>query len=210
MSRENIFRRLRPSKPRDPQNALDRLNQQSRNLIPARGLNSNKDTFIFYATQSGATLDTLESLEQIPEKTMEFLSRHNLAAQIRLAPDPVLQELPWPKILEVSSGPARDADQTSLTSVVAAIAETGSLLVASSSRHPSTLNILPENHLVLLKSADIVGCYEDAYDRLQGQIPRTMTLITGPSRTGDIELKIQLGAHGPRRLHILLLNTSHP
>ena len=193
---------------RDPTIALDRLDQQSRNLIPARGLTAKPDDFIFYASQAGATIVCLESMREVPGQVMTFLSQHNLASRIRLAPDPELEGLPWPGVLEVSSGVARDTDQTSLTGAVAGIVETGSLLVASSPTHPSTLNILPENHLVLLKTKDLVGSYEDAYDRLQGRLPRTMTIITGPSRTGDIELKIQLGAHGPRRLHILLLETT--
>jgi L-lactate dehydrogenase complex protein LldG len=57
----------------------------------------------------------------------------------------------------------------------------------------------------------VTGSYEDAWDRLRrhvgdGVMPRTVNLITGPSRTGDIEQTIELGAHGPRRLHIILLD----
>ena len=55
-----------------------------------------------------------------------------------------------------------------------------------------------------------LGPYEDAWDRLraaegEGRLPRTVNFITGPSRTGDIEQTIQMGAHGPRRLHVILV-----
>jgi L-lactate dehydrogenase complex protein LldG len=90
-------------------------------------------------------------------------------------------------------------------------------MLASGPSGPTTLNFLPETHMVVLKARDIAGCYEDAWDRLravQGTaedgalLPRTVNMITGPSRTADIEQTIQLGAHGPRRLCILLVDDS--
>ena len=77
---------------------------------------------------------------------------------------------------------------------------------------PTTLNFLPENHVVVLKKSELVGAYEDAWDRLRdavgpdGLLSRVVNMITGPSRTGDIEQTIELGAHGPLRLHILLVD----
>jgi L-lactate dehydrogenase complex protein LldG len=54
----------------------------------------------------------------------------------------------------------------------------------------------------------VVAAYEDGWDRLRegGGMPRAINFITGPSRTGDIEQRIELGAHGPRRLHIILVD----
>ena len=73
--------------------------------------------------------------------------------------------------------------------------------------HPTTLNFLPDTHVVVLLASQIVGSYEDAWDRLRDvdSMPRTVNFITGPSRTGDIEQTIFLGAHGPRRMHIVLV-----
>jgi L-lactate dehydrogenase complex protein LldG len=77
--------------------------------------------------------------------------------------------------------------------------------------NPTTLNFLPETHIVVLPKSAVTGSYEDVWDRLrqhvgEGVMPRTVNLVTGPSRTGDIEQTIELGAHGPRRLHIILLD----
>ena len=67
---------------------------------------------------------------------------------------------------------------------------------------------------MLLRSSAIVGAYEEAWDRLRvgrrdpmtgGWMPRNLMLVTGPSRSADIEQTLELGAHGPRRLHILLV-----
>ena len=88
-------------------------------------------------------------------------------------------------------------------------------MLASGPAAPTTLNFLPENHIVVLKASQVVGPYEDAWDRLraangEGRLPRTVNFITGPSRTGDIEQTIQMGAHGPRRLHVILVEDEAP
>jgi L-lactate dehydrogenase complex protein LldG len=90
------------------------------------------------------------------------------------------------------------------------VAETGTLILTSGPDNPTTLNFLPENHIVILFADDIAGNYEDVWDRLRrmngSNLPRTVNMITGPSRTGDIEQTIELGAHGPRRLHIMIVD----
>jgi L-lactate dehydrogenase complex protein LldG len=83
-------------------------------------------------------------------------------------------------------------------------------MLLSGPTHPTTLNFLPEVHIVVLRAADVVGPYENAWARVRtardnGAMPRTVNFVTGPSRTADIEQTIQLGAHGPRRLHIILV-----
>ena len=88
----------------------------------------------------------------------------------------------------------------------AGVAETGTLIMRSGPNHPTTLNFLPDTHIVVIRKSQVVGTYEDAWDRLrEGDMPRTVNLITGASRTGDIEQTIFMGAHGPRRMHIVLV-----
>src|SRR3546814_19426494 len=93
----------------------------------------------------------------------------------------------------------------------AGIAETGTVMMASGPDAPITLNFLPENHVVVLRASQVTGTYEEAWQRLRearwrGVMPRAVNLITGPSRTGDIEQTLLLGTHGPRRLHVLLVD----
>ena len=101
------------------------------------------------------------------------------------------------------------AGDTAAASVAfAGIAETGTLMLLSGPENPITLNFLPDSHLVVLSETDLVGSFEGAWSRLRASHPRlpgTVNLFTGPSRSADIEQKLQLGAHGPIRLHILLL-----
>jgi L-lactate dehydrogenase complex protein LldG len=129
-----------------------------------------------------------------------------------MAPDEELEALPWKDqpMLTVTRGAAREPDAVSVTGALAGIAETGTLMLHSGPGGPSSLNFLPETHVVVLPAARVVGSYEDGWDLLRrrfgnGTMPRTVNFITGPSRSADIEQTIQLGAHGPRRLHIVLV-----
>ena len=97
-----------------------------------------------------------------------------------------------------------------MSRAVVAAAETGTLFLVSGTDNPTTLNFLPEAHTILIAASEIVGSYEEAWDRLraiygQGTLPRTVNLISGPSRTADIEQTIVRGAHGPSRLLVLIL-----
>lgn len=195
-----------------------RLETPRRGPIPARGqgdAQTLRTRFIAMAEAAAATLDQCPDAQAIPAAVARYLAQHNLPATVRIAPDPALQALPWSALssLTVASGAGQPEDSTGVTGCLAGIAETGTLLLASGPHHPTTLEFLPETHIVVLRAEDLVGCYEDAWDRLRARVrsegmafPRAAVFITGPSRTGDIEQIIQLGAHGPRRLHILLVN----
>ena len=192
-----------------------RLGAAARGLVPARGQippAAQVDLFEAMAVEQAATVTRIASLDEVPAALADYLKAANLAPKLRLAPSPELQNLPWDSqpMIEVETGRAQGRDQVSLTGAMAGIAETGTLLLASGPEAPTTLNFLPDNHVVVLKASQVVGAYEDGWDRLReiygrGRLPRTVNFITGPSRTADIEQTIQLGAHGPRRLHILLV-----
>ena len=112
-------------------------------------------------------------------------------------------------MLEIHSGPAKDQDAVGLTTAYAGIAETGTLMLLSGPQTPTTLAFLPETSLIALSTERILRAYEDGFALLRaehGALPRSVNFITGPSRSGDIEQTIQLGAHGPRRLCVLLVD----
>jgi len=160
-----------------------------------------------------ATLQRVDSADEVPGAVADYLKGLNLPPSLRLAPSPELDDLPWSDqpLLEIKKGAAAAEDEVSVTGAFAAVAETGTLMLRSDSESPTSLGFLPENHVVVLKASQTVGSYEDAWDRLrdeqgQGRMPRSVNFITGPSRTGDIEQKIELGAHGPRRLHFILID----
>lgn len=148
---------------------------------------------------------------EIPAAISGYLLARGLPMRLRRGADRLLAELPWVSApaLIVETGPAQDGDTTGLSRAVAAAAETGTLALASGRDNPVTLGFLPDTHLVVLRTGDIVGSYEEACamvrDSEAGALPRTLNLVTGASRTGDIGGRIVMGAHGPRRLAVILL-----
>jgi L-lactate dehydrogenase complex protein LldG len=148
----------------------------------------------------------------VPEAVARYLAAENLPAELVMAPDPSLDAIPWSTwpLLQIRRGRAEAEDRVSITPCHAAIAETGTLMLISGAHTPTTLNFLPETHIVVVRHDQVVATYEDGWDRLRAAtqtefLPRVVNFITGPSRTADIEQHIELGAHGPRRLHIVLV-----
>jgi L-lactate dehydrogenase complex protein LldG len=111
--------------------------------------------------------------------------------------------------MTILDGASAGADLSAVSHAFAGVAETGSLIVLSGPDNPVTLNFLPDNHIIVLSGADLFGDLESVWTKLRrdlgkGVMPRTVNIITGPSRSADIEQTLLLGAHGPRRLHILI------
>jgi len=188
----------------------DRIAGHARGIRPSRIDTADlKQMFVDYAAKVDVTVDRVASLDDVPDKVADYLAQENLPAELRVAPDPALDTVPWDKrpTLTVSKGASDGTHEVGLTAAFAGIAETGTLMMKSGPAHPTTLNFLPDTHLVVLHASQIVGSYEDAWDRLRAgeAMPRTVNFITGPSRTGDIEQTIFLGAHGPRRMHIVMV-----
>jgi L-lactate dehydrogenase complex protein LldG len=103
---------------------------------------------------------------------------------------------------------AAGGDRLTVTSAYAGVAETGSLVLLSSAQSPTTLNFLPDDHVIVVRESQIVKHIEDVWARMRSDkraMPRTVNFITGPSKTADVEQTIQEGAHGPRRLHVILV-----
>ena len=181
-------------------------------VIPdrVRGLDATgrKAQFTDMAVQAAATVRHISSAAEIPPAVAEFLGERSLPRRGVVAAD--LAELPWQAAgLDIRIGRGEDGDAFSVTGAFAGIAETGTLMLLSGASSPTTLNLLPEAHIVALAAGDIIGTYEDAWSRMGAQgmtMPRTVNFITGPSRTADIEQTMQFGAHGPRRLHVLLID----
>jgi L-lactate dehydrogenase complex protein LldG len=206
--------------PAEPASGLaGRIAAHRRNLIPARAAALDHaacvDLFVAMAEEVQTTVARVASNEAVPTEVARYLAAENLPAELVMAPDPSLDGIPWDTrpLLSIRRGRAEPGDAVSVTPCLAGIAETGTLLLVSGTDTPTTLNFLPDTHIVVLRAGQVVASYEDGWDLVRARAsgtpeawPRTVNLITGPSRTGDIEQKIQLGAHGPRRLHIVLVD----
>ncbi|HEY1502938.1 MAG TPA: LUD domain-containing protein [Stellaceae bacterium] len=194
--------------------AAERVRAHRRNLIPARAASLDHAgqiaLFMSEAQAVDATIARVARAADVPGAVADFLSGQNLPARLVMTPDPKLEAIPWDTrpMLELRRGVADDGDAAGITGAFAAIAETGTLMLISGAATPTRNNFLPDTHIVVLRASEVVACYEDGWDRLRaaGAMPRTVNFITGPSRTGDIEQRLVLGAHGPRRLHIVLID----
>lgn len=190
-----------------------RVAAHRRNLIPARATALDQagqiDLFVAMAEDVAATVARVPSVEAVPEAVARYLAAENLPAELVMAPDPGLDDVPWEArpLLRIRRGRAEPEDAVSLTPCFAAVAETGTLMLLSGPQTPTTLNFLPDTHIAVVRADQVVATYEDGWDRLRADraLPRVVNFITGPSRTGDIEQRIVLGAHGPRRLHIVVV-----
>ena len=241
-ARDDILGGIRRALRRGPLSAdqaaelTERIAAHRRNLVPARAAALDPaariDLFVAMAEEVQTTVARVSSELDIPAEVARYLAAENLPAELVVAPDQSLDAIPWDTrpLLHIRRGRAEAQDAVSLTPCLAGVAETGTLMLASGPGTPTTLNFLPDTHIVVLHAGQIVASYEDGWDLLRARfnpppqagevdrptggpegadgaplLPRTINLITGPSRTGDIEQRIQLGAHGPRRLHIVLV-----
>jgi L-lactate dehydrogenase complex protein LldG len=182
---------------------------------PKRGQvvgDERKGLFVRMALQAAASIEQASSRAEVPGLVKSYLSQHNLPAEARLAPDPRITGLDWASqpLLTTSVGGTDGSHPISVTSAFAGIAETGTIALTSGAPSPTLLNFLPETHIVVMDAKDLAGTYEELWARLKQQygeaMPRTLNLVTGPSRSGDIEQTILMGAHGPKRLHIILVD----
>jgi L-lactate dehydrogenase complex protein LldG len=276
-----------------------RLAAHARHTIPARAQvapAARAAQFTAYVEREYGTVARVATLAGVPGAIAAWLAQHNLSPALVVSPHPLLARVPFgdTPLLATRIGTATPADPVSLTAAFAGIAETGTLMLPSGPERPTSNNLLPDNAIVLLRTADIVGAYEDAFDLLRARpddgaaaaaqsesgriefprpddeaaaaaksesgraddqaasaaqsesrraefprpddgaalaaqsesgraddqaaaaaqsesgrinyMPRNVMLVTGPSRSADIEQTLELGAHGPRRLHILLLD----
>jgi len=226
MSRDAILSAIRRGLRRGPlpadQRAMieGRLAAHPRHVIPARSRLPRPEQvalFLRNLEKEFATFARLPEARAVPGAIAAYLAQQNLPPRLVLAPHPELAALPWSEapMLELATRRAHADDLVSVQHGYAAIAETGTLMLPSGPERPTTLNLLAETEIVILRASRIVGAYEDAWDLLRaehkdpltgGFMPRNVMLVTGPSRSADIEQTLELGAHGPRRLHVLLID----
>lgn len=219
-ARDRILSRIRRSATKGDvvarRRAVDeRLAHPRRNIVPERGEGDEAHRIAVFQRMMegvGGTVEILDDVNDVPASVARYLRNTNRPARIRHGSDERLTSLPWHRAqtLEVQEGRALDADTASLTHAFAGVAESGTIVQLSGAANPTTLNFLPEAHIVLLEAKDLHGSYEEVWARLResygpGQMPRTVNMISGPSRTADIEQTIVRPAHGPKDMHVIIV-----
>ena len=171
--------------------------------------------FIRRANDMESTIERVADRSSIPAAVARYLAHlelpPSLAAQKSLAGVcwPELAALDWAGVgLQIESRPTTGNDLLGITGSFCAIAETGTLVMLSGADTPTATTLLPATHVAVIAADRIVSGMEEAFALIRsecGLLPRAVNLISGPSRTGDIEQTVVVGAHGPYRVHILVI-----
>jgi L-lactate dehydrogenase complex protein LldG len=195
-----------------------RIEKHPRGIVPARGQKPDRErlnVFTQMAEAAKASVAVLDSKDDVPAAVSNYLRSKNLPQSIRYGDDARLSLIPWAneRTLEVTKGASDGAQLASVSYSFGAVAESGTVVMLSGADNPTTLNFLPDHHLVVVDEKDIAGDYETVWDKIRerfgaNKMPRAVNWITGPSRSGDIEQTHLLGAHGPRSLHVLVVRSS--
>jgi len=166
------------------------------------------------AERMSSTVEEVAHLADAPAAVARYLDAQSLPRQAVIWP--MLAALDWASAgVSVEMRPPRrdesqGADLVGVTGCFCAFAETGTLVLVSGPQAHASTHLLPETHVALVPASRIVRGMEDGFALLRAErgggemMPRTLNMVSGPSRTGDIELTIVLGAHGPYRVHIVL------
>ncbi len=220
-ARDSVLRRVRAALGKTGPDATELVQAQAYIDAHARGpvpaLDGDRiSRFIKRAADMESTVDRIARREDIPAAIARYLGALEFAPA--LASQKSLSGVSWPEFadldwtregLTVEARPTLGDDRLGITGVFCAIAETGTLVFVTGADTPTATTLLPDTHIAVVTAERIVNTMEDAFAlvrRERGHLPRAINLISGPSRTGDIEQTIVLGAHGPFRVHILVMD----
>jgi L-lactate dehydrogenase complex protein LldG len=212
-ARENILRRIRQANEvagfdtrigRDT--AGQRLREHPRGPLPSMNwepLPHFRDRCLAMMS----TVDDVAAVGEVPAATAKYLRANDLPLSAVCWPE--FAGLDWSEAgLRVEPrAPSRD-DKVGITGTFCALAENGTLVLLSGEHTHATTSLLPETHIAIVPASRIVRSMEDGWDLLRnehGGLPRQVNFVSGPSRTADIEMTLVLGAHGPFRVHVIIV-----
>ena len=214
-SREQILGRLRRRLGRTQDNA-ERARGAMEAYIAARAPGPHRvlggdlaQLFRDKSAASSSSVEDIPDLARAPAAIARYLASQGLPRQAVCWPS--FAALDWAGAgLQVAARPACDGDLVGVSGCFCALAETGTLVLCSGVDTPAALSLLPETHIAIVAATRIVAGMEEAWTLMReelGDLPRAVNFISGPSRTGDIEQTMVLGAHGPYRVHILVVGS---
>ena len=205
--REKIFERIRQAN-----NGRDKKPHPQNMPPPAIASldgEAKLNQFKMAAEKQFVVIHEVQKLTKIPKFIAAWLTKRSLPLECVIAP--ILSDLDWQAHNQIKEGAASSADQVSVSLAFGAAAETGTVMMISGDKTPTSLNFLPDIEFIILNKNDIFSGLEGCWQKLRAwrqinPMPRAVNLITGPSRTADIEASMVLGVHGPRQLHIILID----
>ncbi len=213
-ARDNILARIRSQSGRGGATSEAELTavrahiaQRIRGPLPSIGRDASPDRFVQESERLNSTVAEVASRKDVPQAVARYLEKNGL--ERRVVGWPSLATLDWSTAgIAFDNRQASGEDLVGITDCFCGIAETGTLLLLSAPTTPKLHALLPETHICVLSRARIVASMEDAFQLLREErteLPRATFFVSGPSRTADIEQTMVIGAHGPYRVHVVLV-----
>lgn len=213
-ARDNILARIRrqsgkPGMTTDAELGAARTHmaRHERGPLPSLARQEPVEHFVAECERLKSTTTRLDSMAGLPQEIARYLASEKLAA--RLVGWHHFATLDWQGAgVAFEDRPAHGSDLIGLTGCFCGIGETGTLLLLGAPETPKATALLPETHICVLEALRIVPTMEDAFALMRkevGEPPRATFFVSGPSRTADIEQTIVIGAHGPYRVHVVIV-----
>lgn len=212
-ARQAIFSRIRKAQNRPPEPTATELAQVADYLShhdagPRPEIGSDPVArFREQALRTSQTVDQVSGMADVPAAAARYLDSIGVARSAIAWQ--TLASLDWQAAgIQVDFRTPVDQDLVGITGCFCAVAETGTLMLLSGPETFASAALLPETHIAIVPVSRVVRSIEDAFalaKKERGELPRATNFISGPSRTGDIEQTIVLGAHGPYRVHVILV-----
>ena len=215
-ARQNILARIRKAQgragnePTEEELQAIRRSMKEHEIGPLPGIALPPDALTQFRSECarlGSTCSEALRLEDVPREVAAYLASKQLELRVVLWPE--LASLDWAGAgIVADNRPANGGDRTGVTGCFCAIAETGTVLLLSHPSRPKATALLPETHVCIVSKVRLLDTMEEAFARIRNEVgepPRATYFVSGPSRTADIEQTIVIGAHGPYRVHVILV-----
>ena len=217
-ARDNILARIRandgkPGSTTEAELVAARavIHARTRGPLPTFARHDPLQHFIEECARLRTTLAEVDSSSAVPREVARYLATvlDSPTQNISVVGWPEFTALDWQSAnIDYANRPAMGSDLVGLTGCFCAIGETGTLLLLGARSTPKVTALLPETHICVVKKSRLVATMEDAFQLMRdemGELPRATFFVSGPSRTADIEQTIVIGAHGPYRVHVVLV-----
>ncbi len=169
------------------------------------------EAFLINVLKNRGSVDCVSNRTEAVAAIGHHIYSHFRSHRLVAGNDPRLAAMPWrdagvlPRFGSLEVG-----EPVALSFAQLGIVETGSIMTWTGRSNPAANNLLPEHHIVLVDTADLVSTMEHAWGRINQELekngrPRGINFIAGPSSTADIEGQLVYGAHGPRKWHVILM-----
>ncbi len=180
-------------------------------MVRLAGPDNVVELFEKTATEVGATVHRVTQATLV-ERTVALLKELNVNRAVATTTNEDALRAGGIELIDWRGTEGVDASfdvDAGITDVHGALAESGTLVCATGAQHGRGPSLIPQIHVAILYARDIVPDMLDLWPRYRGiapgELPSSISLITGPSKTADIEGQLIKGVHGPGRVEIMLV-----